>query len=46
MAEIRNDTIEEVLEKLRHLSDEIGETNRRFDSDRTGDTLDPSMLSG
>ena len=41
MAEIRDVTIKEVLEKLRLLSDEIEEINRRFDSlDRTGNTLD------
>ena len=41
MAEIRDGTIKEVLEKLRRLRDEIEEINRRFDSlDRTGSTLD------
>ena len=41
MAEIRDGTIKEVLEKLRLLSDEIEEINRRFDTvDRTGNTLD------
>ena len=41
MAEIRDGTINEVLEKLRLLSYEIEEINRRFDTvDRTGDTLD------
>ena len=36
MAEIRDGTIKEVLEKLRLLSDEIEEINRRLDSlDRT-----------
>ena len=40
MAEIRDGTIKEVLEKLRRLSYEIEEINRRFDSDRTGDTLE------
>ena len=41
MAEIRDGTIKEVLEKLRLLSDEVEEINRRFDTvDRTGDTLD------
>ena len=41
MAEIRDGTIKEVLEKLRLLSYEIEEINRRFDTvDRTGDTLD------
>ena len=41
MAEIRDGTIKEVLEKLRLLSYEIEEINRRFGTvDRTGDTLD------
>ena len=41
MAEIRDGTIKEVLEKLRLLSYEIEEINRRFDAvDRTGNTLD------
>ena len=41
MTEIRDGTIKEVLEKLRLLSPEIEEINRRFDTfDRTGDTLD------
>ena len=41
MAEIRDGTIKEGLEKLRLLSDEIEEISRRFDTvDRTGDTLD------
>ena len=41
MAEIKDGTIKEVLEKLRLLSDEIEEINRRFDTvDRTGNTLD------
>ncbi|CAM9248486.1 unnamed protein product, partial [Ascophyllum nodosum] len=41
MAEIKDGTIKEVLEKLRLLSYEIEEINRRFDTvDRTGDTLD------
>ena len=41
MAEIRDVTIKEVLEKLRLLSCEIEEINTRFDTvDRTGDTLD------
>ena len=41
IAEIRDGTIEEVLEKLRLLSYEIEEINRRFDTvDRTGNTLD------
>ena len=41
VADIRDGTVKEVLEKLRGLSDEIEEINRRFDSlDRTGNTLD------
>ena len=41
MAEISDGTIKEVLEKLRLLSYEIEEINRRFDTvDRTGNTLD------
>ena len=41
MAEIRDGTIKEVLEKLRLLSYEIEEINRRFDTvDLTGNTLD------
>ena len=41
MAEIRDGTIKEVLKKLRLLSYEIEEINRRFDTvDRTGNTLD------
>ena len=41
MAEIRDGTIKEVLEKLRRLSDEIKEINRRFNSlHRTGNTLE------
>ena len=41
MAEIRDGTIKEVLEKLRRLSYEIEDINRRFDSfGRTGGTLD------
>ena len=41
MAEIRDGTNKEVLEKLRRLSYEIEDTNRRFDSfDRTGETID------
>ena len=41
MAEIRDGTINKTLEKLRFLSDEIEEINRRFDSlDRTCNTLD------
>ena len=40
MADIRDDTIKEELEKLRRPSYEIEEVNRRFDSlDRTGYTL-------
>ena len=41
MAEIRDGTMEDVLVKLRLLSDEIAEINRRFGTvDRTGNTLD------
>ena len=41
MAEIRDGTNKEVLEKLRRLSYEIEDINRRFDSlDRTGETID------
>ena len=41
MAEMRDGTIKEVLEKLRLQSDEFEEINRRFDTvDRTGNTLD------
>ena len=41
LAEIRDSTIKEVPEKLRLLSYEIEEINRRFDTvDRTGNTLD------
>ena len=41
MAEIRDGTTKKVLEKLRLLSYEIEEINRRFDTvDRTGNTLD------
>ena len=41
VAEIRDGTVKEVLEKLRSLSDDIEENNRRFDTvDRTGDTLE------
>ena len=41
MAEIRDGTTKEVLEKLRRLSYEIEEINRRFDTvDHTGNTLD------
>ena len=40
MTEIRDGTVKEVLEKLRGLSDDIEEINKRFDTvDRTGDTL-------
>ena len=40
MAEIRDGTIKEVLEKLRRLTDEIEKINRRFDSlDRIDNTL-------
>ena len=45
MAEIRDGTIKEVLEKLRLLSYEIEEINRRFGTvDRTCDTLDDSRV--
>ena len=41
MAEIRDGTMKDVLGKLRILSDEIEEINRRFGTvDRTGNTLD------
>ena len=41
LAEIRDGTIKEVLEKRRRLSYEIEEINRRFDTvDHTGNTLD------
>ena len=41
VAEIRDGTIKEVLEKLRRLSYEMEEINRRFGTvDRTGDILD------
>ena len=41
MAEIRDGTIKEVLEKVRRFSYEIEDINRRFDSlDRKGETLD------
>ena len=40
MAGIRDVTIKEVLEKLRRLSYEIEEIITRFDTDRTGDTLE------
>ena len=41
MAEIRDGTVKDVLVKLRLLSDEIEEINRRFGTvDRTGNTLD------
>ena len=41
MAKIGDGTIKEVLEKLRRLSYEIKEINRRFDTvDHTGNTLD------
>ena len=41
MAEIRDGTVKEVLEKFWGLSDDIEEINRRFDTvDRTGDTLE------
>ena len=41
MVEIRDGTVKEVLEKLRRLSYDIEEINRRFDTvDRAGDTLE------
>ena len=41
MAEIRDGTVKEVLEKLRHLSYDIEEISKGFDTvDRTGDTLE------
>ena len=41
MAEIRDGRVKEVLEKLRRLSYDIEEINKRFDTvDRTGDTLE------
>ena len=41
MAEIRNGTVKEVLEKLRRLSYDTEEINKWFDTvDRTGDTLE------
>ena len=41
VAEIRDGTVKKVLEKLRGLSDDIEEIDRRFDTvDRTGDTLE------
>ena len=41
MAKIKDGTVKEVLEKLRRLSYEIEDINRRFESlDRTGGTLD------
>ena len=41
VAEIRDGTVKEVLEKLRRLSYDIEEINKRFDTDdRTGDTLE------
>ena len=44
MAEIRDGTIKEVLEKLRLLSYEIEEINRRFDTVDVQATL--SIISG
>ena len=45
MAEIRDGTIKEVVEKLRRLSYGIEEISKRFDSlDRTGDVLDDFRL--
>ena len=41
VAEIRDGTVKEVLEKLRGLSDDIEKINKRFGTvDRTGDTLE------
>ena len=41
MAEIRDGEVKEVLEKLRRLSYDIEEVNKRFDTvNRTGDTLE------
>ena len=41
VTEIMDGTVKEVLEKLRHLSYDIEEINKRFDTvDRTGDTLE------
>ena len=41
VTEIRDGTVKEVLEKLRGLSDDIEEINKKFDSlDRTGNTLE------
>ena len=41
MAEIRDVTVKEVLKKLRRMSYDIEEINKRFDTvDRTGDTLE------
>ena len=41
VAEVRDGTVKEVLEKLRLLKDEIEEINKRFDTvDRTGYTLE------
>ena len=41
MAEIGDGTVKEVLEKLRRLSYDIEEINKRFDTvGRTGDTLE------
>ena len=41
MADFRDGTIKEALEKHRHLSYEVEKINRRFGTlDRTGDTLD------
>ena len=44
MAEIRDGTIKDVLAKLRLLSDEIGEINRRFGTvDRTGSRYESDL---
>ena len=41
MAEIRDGTVKEVLKKLRRLSYDIEEINKKMDTaDRTGDTLE------
>ena len=40
MSEIRDGTVKEVLEKLQRLSYEFEEINSRFNTDRTGDTLE------
>ena len=45
MSEIRDGTVKEVLEKLQRLSYEIEEINSRFNTDRTGDTLEDLRVS-